>query len=234
VTLTNHSDDLRRLRLTSYGEVVLSQQLNDARHPAFNKLFVESEPLPKNTGLLFHRRPRSKSEGRVYLAHSLVTQPAEVTLGLRSLENDRGRFIGRNTTTRDPAALNPDWQPASGSSPDPIFSISQDVDLPPHSTIRLAYLTAASRTKEGCLANLERYASLRTIERALERARALAEVEMNELEISTSQIEEFQTLLSMLVFPNCVMRPNPEGWQNRKVSLVCGLWHLRRLPYPAG
>jgi hypothetical protein len=36
---------LRRLSagLSSYGEVVLAPQATDRRHPAFNKLFIESE-----------------------------------------------------------------------------------------------------------------------------------------------------------------------------------------------
>ena len=67
VTLTNHGDQPRRLRLTSYGEVVLAPQATDARHPSFNKLFIESERLPRGNGLLFRRRPRSNSEEGVYL-----------------------------------------------------------------------------------------------------------------------------------------------------------------------
>ncbi len=43
VTLTNESDRPRRLRLTSYGEVSLASPAADERHPAFAKLFVQSE-----------------------------------------------------------------------------------------------------------------------------------------------------------------------------------------------
>ena len=32
-------------------------QAEDRRHPAFSKLFVESEYLPELHALLFHRRP---------------------------------------------------------------------------------------------------------------------------------------------------------------------------------
>ena len=46
IRLTNHSHHQRRLALTSYGEVVLGQQDGDRRHPAFNKLFIESEYRP--------------------------------------------------------------------------------------------------------------------------------------------------------------------------------------------
>ena len=112
MTLTNHGDQPRRLRLTSYGEVVLAPQATDARHPAFNKLFIESEPLPRGNGLLFRRRPRSGSEEGIYLAHALVTNPGEITVVRPRLETDRGRFLGRGRTARRPAALeagSPPW-----------------------------------------------------------------------------------------------------------------------------
>ena len=34
----------------------------DQRHPAFNKLFIESEYLPELGALLFRRRPRAKTK----------------------------------------------------------------------------------------------------------------------------------------------------------------------------
>jgi len=210
VTLTNHGDQPRRLRLTSYGEVVLAPQVADARHPAFNKLFIESEPLPRGNGLLFRRRPRSKSEEGIYLAHALVTKPSEITVVRPRLETDRGRFLGRGRTARRPAALETGLRPGTGVSLDPIFSISQLVYLPPHGTLRLAFLTSAARSAEGCRAIIDRYSSLGAIQTTLEQARVLAEVEMNELEISNPQLKDFQTLLSLLVFPSPALRASPE------------------------
>ena len=219
VTLTNHGDQPRRLRLTSYGEVVLAPQVADARHPAFNKLFIESEPLPKGNGLLFRRRPRSGSEKGIYLAHTVVVgSPGEKTIVRPRLETDRGRFLGRGRTARRPAALEAFDRlrldrlrlPGTGTSLDPIFSISQGVYLPPHGTFRLAFLTAAARSAEGSRAIIDRYSSLGAIQAALEQARTLAEVEMNELEISNPQLKDFQTLLSLLVFPSPALRASPE------------------------
>ena len=57
VTLANESGRRRRLEITSYAEVVLGDEAADRRHPAFSKLFVESEYLPELHALLFHRRP---------------------------------------------------------------------------------------------------------------------------------------------------------------------------------
>src|SRR5690606_15111707 len=53
VRITNDSEDSRRLRLTSYGEVVLVDQATDERHPAFAKLFVESEYVEEANAMLF-------------------------------------------------------------------------------------------------------------------------------------------------------------------------------------
>ena len=210
VTLTNHGDRPRRLRLTSYGEVVLAPQVADARHPAFNKLFIASEPLPGGNGLLFRRRPRSKSEEGTYLAHALVTNPGEITVVRPRLETDRNRFLGRGRTARRPAALEAGSLPGTGASLDPIFSISQVVYLPPHGTLRLAFLTAAAHSAESCHSIIDRYSSLGAIQAALEQARVLAEVELNELDISNTQLKDFQTLLSLLVFPSHALRASPE------------------------
>ncbi len=210
VTLTNHGDQPRRLRLTSYGEVVLAPQSADARHPAFNKLFIESEPLPRGNGLLFRRRPRSGSEEGIYLVHTVVTGTGEITVVPPMLEADRGRFLGRGRTTRSPAALESGSLPGTGTSLDPIFSINQEVYLPPHGTFSLAFLTAAAASAEGSQAIIDRYSSLGAIQTALEQARVLAEVEMNELEISTTLLKDFQTLLSLLLFPSPALRASPE------------------------
>ena len=223
VTLTNHGDQPRRLRLTSYGEVVLAPQVTDSRHPAFNKLFIESEPLPGGNGLLFRRRPRSKSEEGAYLAHALVFNTGENTVVRPRLETDRGRFLGRGRTTRHPAALEAGSLPGTGASLDPIFSINKVVYLPPHGTLRLAFLTAAARTADDSRALIKRYSSLGAIQAALEQARVLAEVELNELDIANPQLRDFQTLLSLLVFPSHALRASPERLASNQKGQP-GLW----------
>lgn len=58
VVVTNHGTKAASLELTSYLEVVLSSQAADLAHPAFNKLFVETELLARDNALLASRRPR--------------------------------------------------------------------------------------------------------------------------------------------------------------------------------
>ena len=96
VTLLNNSDHPRRLKLTSYGEVVLAPQAVDQQHPAFNKLFIESEYLPDGNVLLFSRRSRTPAEKPVFMAHALVVEPGyKVT---REYDSDRARFLGHGRT----------------------------------------------------------------------------------------------------------------------------------------
>ena len=64
ITLHNQSERPRRLALTSYGEIVMAAPPADQRHPAFNKLFIESEYLPELDALLFRRRPRPRTRPR--------------------------------------------------------------------------------------------------------------------------------------------------------------------------
>ena len=210
VTLTNHGDQPRNLRLISYGEAVLAPQATDARHPAFNKLFIESEPLPRGNGLLFRRRPRSGSEKEIFLVHALVTQSGENTLVRPRTETDRGRFLGRGRTTRRPAALEAGTLPENGPSLDPIFSISQAVYLPPHATLSLAFLTIAANSVDHSQDIVNRYASLDAIQAAFEQARVLAEEEMNELAVSHVQLKDFQILMSLLIFPSSALRASRE------------------------
>ena len=107
ISLTNHTDRVRRIALTSYGEVILAPQAADARHPAFNKLFIESEYVPDTNALLFRRRPRSASEDPIFLAHAATVSPGHPITGAH--ETDRARFLGRGQSLRAPAALQCEW-----------------------------------------------------------------------------------------------------------------------------
>ncbi|HJR36079.1 MAG TPA: hypothetical protein VJ817_14075, partial [Gemmatimonadales bacterium] len=64
-TLTNRSVARRRIQLTSCIEVVLDDPAAAAGHPAFSKLFVQTEYLPETQALLARRRPRSPDQPAV-------------------------------------------------------------------------------------------------------------------------------------------------------------------------
>ena len=61
-SLANHGGRPRDLDLTSYAEVCLNHRRADQAHPAFAKLFLETELVAGPGALLVRRRPRDADE----------------------------------------------------------------------------------------------------------------------------------------------------------------------------
>ena len=112
LAVTNHSDRPREIEITSYAEIVLAPAADDLAHPAFGKLFVETEYLPERTALLCRRRPRSADEAALWAVHVLSLEGR--TQGPVEWETDRARFLGRGRSPEDPQAL--DGRSLSGTT----------------------------------------------------------------------------------------------------------------------
>jgi cyclic beta-1,2-glucan synthetase len=224
ITLLNDSDRPRKLKLTSYGEVVLASQAADRRHPAFNKLFIESEYVPEANALLFQRRPRSVDEKPVVLAHALVVEPGRRVTG--EYESDRARFLGRGQTQRIPAVMQGAVQHLSGTvggTLDPIFSLAQEVDLKPHTKTRITFLTLAATSRADALDLLSQYPSTQAINRAFDEARTHSERELIELGLNAFNVEIIQRLLAALLYPIETLRAAPHLLAKNEKG-QSGLW----------
>src|SRR4029453_3989441 len=93
-------------------EIVLTSAASDLAHPAFGKLFVETEYLPESAALLCHRRPRSAGEPGAWAFHALSLEGRPQ--GPLEWETDRARFLGRGRSPARPVAL--DGRPLSGTT----------------------------------------------------------------------------------------------------------------------
>lgn len=238
ITLTNHSDQTRHMRLVSYGEVILSPQASDLRHMAFNKLFIESEYVSENNMLLFQRRPRAESEMPLFLGHLVVTEHGVEPS--RVYQSNRLCFLGRGNTPRRPGILlesnpkedqamvaykpvknNSDGQPmgcasteksdsglipSAGATLDPVFSLAQEVTLPPHGSVQVAFITMVAETRQEVFDLAGRYQAWHAIRRAFDQSRSRAEVELRRLGLNTAKLADFQRLLSVLIFPSDALR----------------------------
>jgi cellobiose phosphorylase len=69
VTVVNHSARPREFDLTSYAEVCLNPRRADQAHPAFAKLFLETEFVPASGALLARRRPRGADQKPLWAIH---------------------------------------------------------------------------------------------------------------------------------------------------------------------
>ena len=220
--LTNHGGSARDLALTSYAEVILSPQSADQRHPAYNKLFIESEYLADENILLFRRRPRSAQEKPVYLAHLIVDE--ENDLKITGYETDRRRFLGRGHTPRDPAAL----QLSSGllnriDTLDPIFALQAQVSVPGYESRKLAFITLAAPSRDEALTLARRYRQWYYVRKAFGEARTQAEHELVQIGLSSKQLEQTQKLLSVLLYPSAALRSDPAILASNRLGQI-GLW----------
>ena len=227
IHITNEKDRPRRLRLTSYGEVVLGASGGDDRHQAFAKLFVESEYVEATNTLLFRRRPRAADEQAHFMAHSLVVASDQKLTC--AAESDRARFLGRGHTDRHPHALSTRptehaWlSGTTGATLDPIMALGQEIELEPHATTQVVLLTIASNTREEALMLAERYQSWGVLDRALQSARSMAQAELRELDLVESRLEPVQKLLSLLLYPHPARRAAEETLRSNRKS-QSGLW----------
>ncbi len=222
ITLLNDSDEPRRLKLISYGEVVLAPQGNDQRHQAFSKLFVESEYDADTNALLFRRRPRTAQEKPPYLLHALVIEPGFKVTG--EYETDRARFLGRGQTPRSPQAFQRGKLSGTvGATLDPIMSLGQDIDLAAHAKAEVIYLSLAAPTRAEALALARRYQSQMMVNRAFDESRARSEIEMMNLGLNSSGVEHTQQLLSLLLYPADELRAPVETLTKNQKGQP-GLW----------
>ncbi len=224
VTLTNLSDTVRTLDLTSYAEVALTPTRADTAHPAFSKMFVESEFISDFDALLFSRRPRSIHEPRLYLLHSVVLK---VTWGKTEFESSREQFLGRGRDIHNPRAFDVN-QPLSGSvGPvlDPIMSLRTKIEIEPRSSQTVVFVTATGNDRESVLHLGKKYQEIYSVTRAFEMALSQSNVEMRQDGVTPGQIHAFQYLANALFFNVREVRAAPSFIVRNRLT-QSGLWRL--------
>jgi cyclic beta-1,2-glucan synthetase len=210
VSLTNFGPKSRVIELTSYAEVVLAPPAADTAHPAFSNLSVETECVPELDTLLATRRPRSRGEARIWLAHVAVVDGE--TVGELQWETDRARFVGRGRGIRTPAAVI-DGQPLSntvGPVLDPIVSLRRRVRCPSGGTVHVSFSTLIAASREEALDLAEKYRDSATFDRAATLAWTQAQVQLHHLGMGPDEAHLFQSLASRVLYSDRALRPSPD------------------------
>ncbi|HWJ06043.1 MAG TPA: glucoamylase family protein [Steroidobacteraceae bacterium] len=209
IRLINRSDERRVLEVTSYVEVALAPPIADALHPAFSKLFVQTEILASKRAVLGTRRARSRDEQPGWCLHLMAISGAET--GQASFETDRARFIGRGCSLARPRAL-VETGPLSGSEGsvlDPIFAIRQEVVLEPDETATVDLVTGAAATRETAEHLVERYQDRRIADRVFDLAWTHNQVVLQQFGISEAEAQEYERLAGSMIFANASLRADP-------------------------
>ncbi|HET6420668.1 MAG TPA: glucoamylase family protein [Geobacteraceae bacterium] len=221
ITLDNRSGRVRRLDLTSYIELSMAPHNADRQHPAFSKLFVQTEAVPEQRAILACRRPRGENDPSMYVGHRFTSENAGHEAF--EFETDRGRFIGRGRTLVDPMGALQSLGNSQGFVLDPILSLRHSLTLEPGRQVRISLVLAAGETREQVLRLMDKFSEPHVIERTMDFAWGLAQQELQVLHMLPEEARRFQQLASHLLFPNPLLRPPAERLaENRKGQ--AGLW----------
>ena len=222
LAVTNQSDRPRELEVTSYAEIALASVGEDLTHPAFSKLFVETEYLPESAALVCARRPRARDEARVWAVHVLSVDAR--MQGPVEWETDRGRFLGRGRSPEDPMAL--DGRALSGTTGavlDPIVSLRQRIRLAPGGFVRLSFATGMAVSRDGALAMAHKYHDPSAAARTFALAYTQAQSTLRHLGISSDEAQLCERLASRVLYTDASLRAGPEVLE-RNVLGQPGLW----------
>jgi cyclic beta-1,2-glucan synthetase len=209
LTVTNHSDRPREIEVTSYAEIVLAPPADDLAHPAFGKLFIESEYVGDASALLYRRRSRAADEPELWAVHVLGLEGRPQ--GPVEWESDRSRFLGRGRDTADPQAL--DGRALSGTTGavlDPIASLRERIRLLPGAQIRMVFTTGVAANRDAALALAHKYHDAGAVSRAFALAFAHGQSGRRHLGITGDQAVLFERLASRVLFADASLRAAPD------------------------
>jgi cyclic beta-1,2-glucan synthetase len=210
ITLVNRTSHPRQLAVTSYVELSMAPHNADRQHPAFNKLFIQTEAVPELEALLAYRRPRSASDTPLCVGHCLTRiskREGEADAEpIWQFETDRGRFIGRGHTLANPMGATQEPGNSQGFVLDPILSIRRPITLAPGQRVQFSLVIAAAATRDQMLPLLEKYRDPVAVQRAMDFAWGSAQQQLQLLHIQPDEARRFQQLAGHLLFPNHLLR----------------------------
>src|SRR5512132_3267523 len=220
VTLVNTSRKTCQLELTLYLELALAPHRTDRGHPAFNKLFIETEWLPRCEALVARRRLRGSDDRPIWAAHLIVPESA---VEAPEFETDRAKFLGRGRTPENPEALTRRLTNSVGAVLDPIFSLRRRVKILPNQRFQFVLVTVVADSRDAVVTLAGRYSEFHTCSRAFETAWTHSQLEMRRLHIRRADVQTFQQLAGLIILPQAQLRP-PPGRLGRRAEGQRALW----------
>ena len=205
LTITNHSLRPYKIETTSYLEVVMDEFYAGLYHPAFNKLFIETDIIDEGNVLICERR-KGSDEKNQFLFHMVKTNAKRFNVD--EYETDRYRFIGRNNTLKNPDAIVKSI-PLSNSaefSIDPILSIRTKIIVPAARSVTITYITGVCDTKQQAADMATDYESSYNINDTFNQFQLNSELEIKYLGLTAKQVNVIQDLIGPVFYSNRLFR----------------------------
>jgi cellobiose phosphorylase len=223
ITLTNRARKRRAIEITSYAEVVLASPAADDLHPAFSKLFVQTEILEQRRAILCSRRPRSLHEQAPWMFHLMVVHGANV--GTVSYETDRMQFIGRGRTVANPTAMSgsASLSGSQGSVLDPIVAIRYQIILEPGQSATANLVSGVGETRDRCEQLIDKYQDRHLADRVFDLAWTHSQVVLRQLNATEADAQSFGRLASSILYANSSLRAEASVL-SKNSRTQSGLW----------
>ena len=210
VSISNLGNRVREIELTSYAELVLAPDAADTAHPAFSKMFVQTEFDPQIGALLATRRLRSPADSQVWAAHLAVVEGESI--GDLQFETDRARFLGRGRNTYEAISVM-DGRPltdTTGTVLDPIFSLRRRVRIPAGATAKVAFWTMVAPTRAEVLDQADKHHDSNAFDRVVTLAWTQAQVQLHHLRVDADEAHLFQRLANRVLYSDPTLRPSQD------------------------
>ncbi|MEO8626798.1 MAG: hypothetical protein ABI612_01665 [Betaproteobacteria bacterium] len=206
VRITNLSGQHRTLTATSFAEIVLATPSSDSAHPAFSKLFVETEIEPELHAIFATRRPSAPDDPTPWFFHlALVPDPSVAKI---SYETDRMRFIGRGHSTVDPEALRGDAPLSGHAGPvlDAVAAIRVPIVLQAGASFTIDWVTGIAASRSDCAALARKYRNPESTQRILDRAAQYQKTMLQRLHACDADALLYERMAVSLIYAVATLR----------------------------
>ncbi len=206
VTLYNDGSTDRHIEVTSFTELVLGTEASDNAHPAFSKMFVETEIAPNNGAIFATRCKRDASDPDIAMVH-FVTDPSGLTRDAEA-ETDRRAFIGRGRTIAEAAAFDHGAKLGghAGFTLDPVAALRRQVRVPANKKISLTFWTAVGANRAELDEAIARLDHQESFARQAMLAWTRSQVQTRHLGLSLADAANVQKLARYLIYPDAFLR----------------------------
>ncbi len=222
ISLTNFGNYPCTIEVTSLLEPVLTEKNSYQAHPAFSRLFIETEAVLEAEALLAHRRT-GNSKPSLWMVHAIQVDGR--TVGPLEYETDRSRFVGRGRSYRIPVVIqtNQRLSGTTGAVLDPVLALRRCVELDPGATVHFSFITGVAPTREEALEMVSRFSSSYQIQQTFELAWTRSRKELRDLNIAAHQVNILQWMASQIFYCNYYRRSRHE-YLFKNVKDQSGLW----------
>ncbi len=222
MSLENIGSEEEILEVTSYFEPVLSNKYQDYAHQAFNNLFLKFDFNNNTDSIEVERKNREEDEKRIFMQVGLYTE--NESIGDIEYEIEKEKFLGRgNLGTPKMIQNSIPFSKQIGLVTEPIIALKRTLKIPAGEKAKIDLIISVGEDRESVKNNLIKYQSQENVKLAFELSNARVKEESRYLRVKGKDIEQYQKLITYIVFENPTRCINVERLPQEKY-IQAELW----------